>query len=546
MVSEKMIAGVWSGHDSSYCVLDGGRPVIHDEYERFIREKEPAGDSVRFLLDNFQDCDSLKYIATCTPTDKLASHKESLIELNSIISKNGGGIYSVGHHQAHAANTFFSSNFEEALILTMDGGGVEIDNFETAFTVWTGKGNEINCKHRFPINILNIGGLWTRSTRYIFELQSGWPLGHQAGSVMAMAALGDKEKYVKDFYIMLTEDIQAASFKPPNQPKGALILGNDPKHPYLDKWNKIARKSEQDKFDLAAGLQYATEIFFKDLMTQIIGEIPQKNLCLAGGVSLNCVLVGKIKEWFPHIENIFATTVPHDGGIAIGAAQYVWHQVLKNERIKWKDNFTPYLGKTYSEQDVMKSISDKDGIEIKKVSDNDVIDLLYHQKIISVFGQGSESGRRALGNRSILADPRSSKMKEIINDKVKHRQWYRPFAPSILEEEGKNWFENYQESPYMSFALRFKEEKKELVPAVVHVDGTARLQTVTINDNNWYYNFLKMWHKKSGVPILLNTSFNDREPICETPEHALKCFLRTDIDFLYFYDYGFLLSKVGK
>ena len=166
------------------------------------------------------------------------------------------------------------------------------------------------------------------------------------------------------------------------------------------------------------------------------------------------------------------------------------------------------------------------------------------KSIISVFSAGSESGRRALGNRSILADPRNPDMKDIINEKVKHRQWFRPFAPSILREKVSEWFEHDISSPYMSFVVPFKEEVRDKVPAVVHFDGTARLQTVTENDNKWYYDFLKTWEEVSGVPIVLNTSFNDREPIVETPEHAINCFLKTDIDYLYFADFEILVSKL--
>ena len=179
----------------------------------------------------------------------------------------------------------------------------------------------------------------------------------------------------------------------------------------------------------------------------------------------------------------------------------------------------------------------------RNTSDSDVIELICQQNIISVFGGGSESGRRALGNRSILCDPRSPDMKDIINEKVKHRQWFRPFAPSILREEVKNWFVRDIDSPYMSVVLHYKEEVKDKVPAVVHLDGSGRLQTVTKNDNKWYYNFIKKFKKETGVPILLNTSFNDREPIVETPEHAINCFMGTNIDYLYFYEYGILISK---
>jgi carbamoyltransferase len=173
------------------------------------------------------------------------------------------------------------------------------------------------------------------------------------------------------------------------------------------------------------------------------------------------------------------------------------------------------------------------------------VDLLTKDdNVISVFGGGSESGRRALGNRSILADPRSLEMKDIINEKVKHRQWFRPFAPSILRDEVKNWFVHDVGSQYMSVALKFKEGMSKKVPAVVHFDDTARFQSVREDDNKWYYNFIKKFQEKTGIPIVLNTSFNDREPIVETPEHAINCFLRTNIDYLYFREYGILVKKV--
>jgi carbamoyltransferase len=203
------------------------------------------------------------------------------------------------------------------------------------------------------------------------------------------------------------------------------------------------------------------------------------------------------------------------------------------------------LGYTYSEEQVESAILDRaDEIETIGCDDDYVIELMTQKKIISVFGGGSESGRRALGNRSILADPRSEENKDIVNEKVKHRQWFRPFAPSILRDYVKDWFVHDVDSPYMSVALKFKEGMGEKVPAVLHHDYTARLQTVKKEDNEWYYNFIDKFRKKTGVPIVLNTSFNDREPIVETPEHGLDCFLRTNIDYLYFRDYGILVSKL--
>jgi carbamoyltransferase len=264
-------------------------------------------------------------------------------------------------------------------------------------------------------------------------------------------------------------------------------------------------------------------------------------------------MVGKMYDWYPNVENIYVCPVPYDSGLAIGSAQYVYHQVFDKPRINWKDNASPYLGRTYDEERIYSDLNnnkydniDKVGrkISFEIVDDDYVVDLLLKDdNVISVFGGGSESGRRALGNRSILADPRSNDMKDIINEKVKHRQWFRPFAPSITREDVKDWFEKDIDSPYMTAVIKFKEEMRDKVPAVVHTDGTARLQTVTKNDNEWYYNFIKKFQKKTGVPILLNTSFNDREPIVETPDHAINCFLRTNIDYLYFREYGILVSK---
>ena len=540
------IVGAWSGHDCSFCILEDGHPIIHAEYERYIREKEPPGDSLKFLYDVCGDCADISHMATCYPSRKINAYPESLKQMRQIIETNNGKEFYIGHHQAHAANVFFSSNFEDALIITIDGGGIEDShNSATACTIWKGNGNRIEHLKTYSLRSMNIGSLWTRCTRYIFKLQSGWPRGHQAGSVMAMAAMGDSSRFFNDFYRMLTKDISAASQKPHDQPAGA-NTGNDPIHPYLDKWVKLA-EHEQTKYDLAAGLQRATEVLVDEIVKNGLSLFSDsKNICFSGGVALNSVLIGKILDKFDQFDNIYISPTSHDGGLTLGAAQYVWHHVLNNPRIKWNDNITPYLGVKYPKEDILKDINKvKDRVNVSDSSDEEIIDLLDKQNIVAVFGGGSESGRRALGNRSILADPRSPTMKDKVNENVKHRQWYRPFAPSILREEVKNWFKRDIDSPYMSFVVEFKDEVKDRVPAVVHFDGTARLQTVTEKDNSWYYNFLKQWQSKTGVPILLNTSFNDREPICEIAEHALNCFLNTNIDYLYFRDEKLLISKKG-
>tara|TARA_R100000008_G_C3582913_1_gene169879 strand:- start:678 stop:2348 length:1671 start_codon:yes stop_codon:yes gene_type:complete len=553
------ISGFFNGHDCSFCVLENGVPIIHAEYERYLRLKEPEGDSYGMLLDIVKDIDDIDYfvVAGAAGSRNIFSHKEewkdsypertgrkapnltkhfTTPEVKPLLAYPDEEILQVGHHKSHAANAFFSSNFDKSLIITMDGGGREESSKEvpvgkpTFNTIWYGIDNKI-----YPMDMgfgqphwESIGQVWTRYTKNVFGLSVGYPYGHSAGTVMAMAAFGDKNVYID----RMNRDIWGT-------------------------WGQITEEFkdmsdsdvEKARFDVAASLQFWTENIIRSKVERGIklykdstGESPEY-LSLAGGVSLNSVVVGKLFDWFD-FKDIYVTLTPHDGGIPIGACQYVYHHVLDKPRVKWEDNLSPYLGELYSKDDVDKTLKDnEDKIEISEADDDLVVSLLENQKIVSVFGGGSESGRRALGNRSILADPRSPKMKETINEKVKHRQWFRPFAPSILREEVKNWFQKDVNSPYMTAVIKFKEEVLSKVPAVVHHDGTARLQTVTENDNKWYYNLIKKFQDKTGVPIVLNTSFNDREPIVETPEHAINCFLGTNIDYLYFYEFGILVER---
>jgi len=251
-----------------------------------------------------------------------------------------------------------------------------------------------------------------------------------------------------------------------------------------------------------------------------------------------------LKEFNSSLDSVFVPPVPYDAGLTIGACQYHWHSVLGNLR---KDNLfiSPYLGELYSNKDIEESlIGCDDKLIIKRdVSIDECVDLLVDNKIVSIFQGRSESGRRALGNRSILASPINKDMKDMINKKVKHRQWYRPFAPSVLEEHGEEWFEDFFPAPYMSFVFKFKEDKLGKAPAVEHLNKTARIQTVSKSTNENYYNLIKKFYDKTGVPMVLNTSFNDREPIVENPSDAIKCFLSTDIDYLYFADAMVLVSK---
>tara|TARA_R110001583_G_scaffold149076_1_gene300986 strand:- start:43 stop:1668 length:1626 start_codon:yes stop_codon:yes gene_type:complete len=529
------IVGYQSGkHDVSYCILENGVPIIHEELERLIRIKEPWGDGLKMYFERVGEEKKVDYFAFGNPYfaytdgkwDSRCSSKEINDLRDEIIIRDNAEFHTIGHHKSHAANAFYSSNFDNALVFTLDGGGVEENGTSHALTVWGGKDNKLNPIDLIPITTLNVGSPWRLYTGEIFGLSSGYPKGNQSGTVMAMACVGDPDKYFKDFY-------------------DGFIIGGGGHNPKVwencKKYKTIVESSEQDKFDVAASLQKATEVVIKNFMQTYIDKHNPTNICLSGGVSLNCLMTGKMIDWWPNIR-FYADPIPYDGGLCLGASRYLWHHILNNPRIKWEDNTTSYLGPIYSKEEVLEAL-DEFKCNWVETTDDDVIDLICSQKIISVFGDGSESGRRALGNRSILADPRSESMKDIINEKVKHRQWFRPFAPSILREEVKNWFEHDINSPYMSFVLKFKESVRNKAKAVVHFDGSGRLQTVTEKDNKWYYNFIKKFKEKTDVPILLNTSFNDREPIVETPQDAIKCFDGTDIDYLYFYNYNILIKK---
>lgn len=539
------IVGFHSGHDSSYSVLENGVPKVHIEMERYTRRKNATENSMDAFLEKDPDASTVIHMTTHRGGGmSLNNYMDSYNKLEDMIHARDGIAYITGHHQAHAANAFFTSNFRDALVVTIDGGGVDykdgsphhkknIDkedpkSFRTCTTVWIGKENKIEPVDFISSANINIGFYWANCTSKIFGLGT-WrdPRGDQAGTVMGMAALGNPDKYSE--YFKNIHDLTVHRNWGPTD------------YSFL---KKEADASEQNKFDIAASLQRETEILIKNILTVYIDRYQPKNLCLSGGVSLNCIAVGKILEWFPEI-NVFCDPIPYDGGLSLGSSRYLWHHVLNNPRqYDSPQNQTPYLGYLYSKEEVESAINKYSTVvEIQTATDDFVIDELINKKIISVFGGRSESGRRALGNRSIIADPRYIETKDIVNDRVKHRQWFRPFAPSILREEVKEWFKYDVDSPYMSFAIPFKDDKKHLVPAVIHFDGTARLQTVTESSNYWYYNFIKKFKSKTGVPILLNTSFNDREPIVETPEHAINCFLNTNIDYLYFTDFKILLYK---
>jgi carbamoyltransferase len=547
------VVGLYNWHDAGYCVLEDGKLVEHIEVERYTRVKEDFGDSLKYFTEGYLKKNNLNlddidhWVSPC-PHTNLAAGNDIVYDTHDHLPADKISFYS--HHLCHASHAYFSSDLNDAYILTLDSAGMEDDGRPISSGAYYAQGNSIVKIFDVSNEEVSLGNLWGRFTRFVFKLSSGYPRGHQAGSVMAMAALGDPTKYAQEIFRAATTDFHHVRHMPPGYVRGRYVPPEeDVIHPYLQRWRTLAEESEQEKFNIAAALQAVTEhiifLIIRDLIKQASDAgHTSKNICLAGGVSLNSVATGKILDRFPQLEQCFIPPVPYDAGLSIGAAQYHWNSVLKRERST--DAVSPYLGEDYTYHDVEEALANSGVSEdlIKTDVDLDAcVDLLIEQKIVSIFCGRSESGRRALGNRSILADPRSPDMKDLINQKVKHRQWYRPFAPTILEEYGDEWFDGFFPSPYMSFVFRFREDKHGHVPAVEHFNRTARLQSVSKTQNPYYYALIDNFREKTGVPIILNTSFNDREPICETPQHAIGCFLGTDIDYLYFPEHKILVAK---
>jgi carbamoyltransferase len=521
-----------SHHDANFCVLKEGSVIQHNEFERFTRIKHDGclftGFSERLnqTLENSkifdEEYDHISYVYC---RDRRIS---SYLDLSKL--KGNPQIHYVGHHTSHASSAFYNSNFEDALIFSIDGGGEEFQMEGDIFYWYTYS----NCiflgdKNRITLlsngsNIVNsIGGIWMEVLEKVFGMGTILdPRGDEAGTLMAMAAFGNPYKYLEEFRFLLEKSSEHFRFD------------------YLK--NEI-KKEEENRFHIAASLQRFTEDYFMNYVIMNLDRSQTKNICFTGGASLNCVALGKVaKALIDRGYNVFCDQAPNDSGLSLGAAKYLWHHILGNSR-----NIEPqnsYLGRTYTEFEINETLNTRNDLEIiKNVNLSDVVELLMGSKIISLFNQGSESGKRALGNRSIVADPRFGFMKEFVNEKVKHRKGYRPFAPSVLREHVSEWFEFDIDSPYMSFAIPVKEDKLHLVPAILHQDNTARLQTVTQKDNGYYYDLISLFYEKTGVPMLLNTSFNNQEPIVETPKNALDCFSNTKIDYLYFAQEKILISK---
>jgi len=441
----------------------------------------------------------------------------------------------VEHHRAHLASAFFCSPFEEAAVVSVDGFG------DFSSVMWgIGKGNKIAVKGgvEFPHSL---GLFYTAFTQFL-----GFPKYGDEYKMMGLGAFGEPlyTDLVRDvvrteagqvllnlrYFCHHTDGVEMTweggepTLGPVYSQKLMEVFG--PARLYRSKIEKKHR-------DLAASVQVVLEENYFALLEHVRKETGQKTVCLAGGVALNCAANGKLfqKTGF---KDVFIQPAAHDAGTSIGAALYVQHQILGEPRkyvmrevYSGPEVFTPGdIGNVLENAGTVQSRLDEDALV------DTVARGIADGMIVGWFQGRMEFGPRALGNRSILADPRRADVKETLNVRIKFREPFRPFCPSILREESGNWFENSYESPFMVMAFPIREEKKALIPSVVHADGTGRLQTVDKDVNPLYWKLIRKFGDLTGVPILINTSFNENEPIVRTPSEALDCFLRTEMDML--------------
>ena len=573
-------------HDSAACILVDGEIIAAAQEERFTRKKHDPGypkNAINFVLNysnlKLSEVDQIvffekpflkferlleTYVAFAPKGFVSFSKamplwiKEKLFQKNLLFTKlkeqdenynSDKNIFFSDHHLSHAASAFFPSPLEEAVVLTADGVG----EWATT-TVAVGRGNKLEIKKEihFPHSL---GLLYSAFTYYCgFKVNSG------EYKLMGLAPYGnpifeDKIKKIIDIKEDGTFRLNQKYF---NYATG-LTMTNRNFHSLFGPQprNATTEKITQFHMDIASSIQKVTEEIMIKLSKAIREEYGIKNLCMAGGVALNCVANGKIlqEEIF---DNIWIQPAAGDAGGSLGAALALWHIEQGNKRkINIHDNMKgSYLGPKFTKQEIKSEILSV-GAKFEVLSYDDLIDktseFLSHEKAIGWFQGRMEFGPRALGARSILGDPRSEKMQKNLNLKVKYRESFRPFAPSILKENLMDWFDLKSESPYMLLVADIKSEKKiemtneqeklfgieklnikrSKIPAVTHVDYSARVQTVNKDTNKYYYDLIQKFKEKTGCPVIVNTSFNVRgEPIVNTPTDAFNCFMGTELDFL--------------
>ncbi len=444
-------------------------------------------------------------------------------------------IFQIEHHRSHLASAFFASPFEKAALLSIDGSG----DFTTTMT---GIGNTNNIEVLDSVDFPHSMGLFYTA----FTQLLGFPHYGDEYKVMGLAPYGEA-KYVDkiakvvhlnsdglfkldlSYFVSATEGI--ISYGEDHLPVVSPIYSKK----MISEFVEVRKSSEpltQYHKDMAASVQKMTEQVIFHILTHLHTKTKLDSVCIAGGVAQNSVANGKITRNTP-FKNVYIPSAGHDAGISMGAALYVQHQIKKYPR--QNAILSAYTGSSFGNNEIEELLKNKN-ISFRSLNDNELYNVvserLINAGVVGWFTGKAEFGPRALGGRSILADPRRSDAKDLLNAKIKRRESFRPFAPSILKEHVHDFFEVDDIVPFMEKVFPIKKEKQSSIPAVTHVDGTGRLQSVDKEVSPKYYNLIEAFYKKTGIPILLNTSFNENEPIVNSPEEALNCFLRTNMDML--------------
>lgn len=563
-----VILGINAYHgDAAASLLVDGKLIAAVEEERFNRKKHSAGfprEAIKYCLAEAgikpQEVDHIvvsrdpmaqltskvSYIIRKRPSFKkflearlkkmahvydIEGELEKLFGTDSIRAK----IHRVEHHKAHVASSFFSSGFDKAAILSIDGFG---DFVSTMAAV--GEGTKIKILNRvvFPHSL---GILYNAVTQFL-----GFPKYGDEGKVMGLAPFGepaymdvfrDMVKLGRGLSFTLNTDYfghQEEALEDVWEEGSPIVkrIWSDKMAKALGPAREPMSKIEKRHEDIAMSLQVMLEEMVIELLKRLKEKTGMENLCLSGGVAFNSVMNGRIRRE-RIFEKIYIPPAAGDAGTSLGGAQWVWHQVLKKPREFVMEH--AYTGTHYSQAQIealLKSRGENYRVLDEETLIKTTVDKIIEGKVVGWFQGRMEFGPRALGNRSILVDPRKAEMKEILNARIKHREPFRPFAPSVLAERAGEWFEVGDPNPFMLMVHPVLPEKRKLVPAITHVDGSGRLQTVHKETNRIYWELIKEFERRTGVPMLLNTSFNENEPIVCSPEDALDCFKRTKMDVL--------------
>lgn len=565
------ILGVNSAyHESSACLIKEGKIVAAVEEERFNRVKhakqarvdnpdELPVNAIQYCLEKAGiSLEDIAYIGySLNPEERLQrniQHKhpydpspkdfgtqegeETFYQKNLEVKKKlrqqgfNGEFHFLNHHDCHAASSFFVSPYNAAGVLVVDG----IGEFEST-TLYKGQDNKLEKLESidFPNSL---GFLWEKISKYLGFSE------YDAAKVMGLTSYGNPNVYRDQFNDLVnvnqnrtfTIDDSVIQFRNEDYSSLEDLFG-------FEKRNKPVRDVDRNtkKYaDVAASLQEVTEKIILNLSKYV--KTKSENLCLSGGVALNCVANGKLLEG-KIFDSVFIQPAANDAGTAIGAAYYIWNQLLENPRTYVMEN--AYLGPSFSNKEIQEEL-DQRGLDYTRHDNIGQVaaQLISKGNIVAWFQGKMEVGPRTLGNRSILADPRKEDAVSLLNHKIKHREPFRPFCPSVLEDKAAEWFdveELFDPYKYMLATCDVLDHRKVEIPAVIHVDGTSRTQKVKEQDNPKYYALIEAFENITGVPIVLNTSFNNQEPIVCSPEDAINTFLGTKIDYLAIGD--FLVSR---